>query len=1197
MRLSADGKTILSVTRLANDVTELELSPNDEITVACGTEGLHRLSANGSRLMWSWQPAEADAYLHRLDVSHDGSDPSRHGFCAVLEPENPSQRFGKAGKGRIYLISPTGQLLTSFRGAAEHTLDVAIHAESQSIYGIGYANRFTWTDDLANARTPVDIPWLISWPWTFTGNGGPPENWRAYDWSAQEWLRDAEGNFLAERDSSGNPLPWLGPDGDPITDQNDEPVTDAEGKAIPRRIPNPRWINGPFSPNKIFRLADGRIFPRDETNSMADTRGNRVAIGEDGFLYTGFEFDGGNSPLRFQPFELGTYQFTDPTDPNSGVAEVAPSRAPFNGGNDLYDSTFNTSTVPKVWVNRCNPNSGEVLAGTVFTCRLTSTRDNTTRLRYGDITADASGRVYLCGDSASGLPILFNRGQIDNGTLVADNPFGPSSYAGGAWSLVLSADFSQRLYCTRLITPLAGPARTRSIAARWLGDQALIAWGGEGHPAAPLHLVDPVQSVAEDAPTQGHFAVLGGQNGGRPLGESVQLNWEVNDEIRTGIPLRNETMEASDLLDLDNDGDADDRIFSYPFDPALPLSPATPDYEGPVFKGGLEVRAFDHTGFTPKATLNPQGRLDFISQPNRGSTATVTGAIYFEKDQLSLQTDEPLTFNTQSFLFYSDSNAQGPVHWLVRDGEQFYVSEESFDRTKILSFQTDISDGRWALYFPENSLAPTFDNVVERNFTDITAIGFVIAQTTPSGARFFQRWSRLTARFAQGVPVNLPPQANFSRSLARAGFGEAVALRSAATDDTGLVSWLWDFGDGTTASGPEVEHAWQAPGRYRIELQVRDQQNAPATFSRPIEITSARSQVAPSRVVATWGGNQTTHQTQRLFEAPAPVATDADKDGEIDDRAERAPLSTALQSTFGKVTLRSAYQAEYLDSTSTATRFRPETTNGTTTNGDPADRFNLRFQPPGPARLSWLLFIEKDQFLNGGNERKVTLDEQSVLRLVDVTRDDNLGQKRWVLREDDTFYVSEELADDLEVGFRPPSSADHGNWATFEATDNLRVASLGGFEPRLFQNITAVGLWMQTETFTANTRHWFNFSHFEFLASVDPDLSFEAYQLASRSQAAIDLAPVDRDLLFPYLTGSTALNPLAINAENLTFPVNPTAQEYQLLLQTSPDLNDWATVPAQSLQIFPTFKRLSLPGDTNRFFRLRAVPSPENPDR
>ena len=54
-------------------------------------------------------------------------------------------------------------------------------------------------------------------------------------------------------------------------------------------------------------------------------------------------------------------------------------------------------------------------------------------------------------------------------------------------------------------------------------------------------------------------------------------------------------------------------------------------------------------------------------------------------------------------------------------------------------------------------------------------------------------------------------------------------IGSNSTDDTGIVSYLWDFGDGTTATEADVEHTFTMQGTYNVMLTVTDDGGLTAT--------------------------------------------------------------------------------------------------------------------------------------------------------------------------------------------------------------------------------------------------------------------------------------------------------------------------------------------------------------------------------
>lgn len=68
--------------------------------------------------------------------------------------------------------------------------------------------------------------------------------------------------------------------------------------------------------------------------------------------------------------------------------------------------------------------------------------------------------------------------------------------------------------------------------------------------------------------------------------------------------------------------------------------------------------------------------------------------------------------------------------------------------------------------------------------------------------------------------ANAPCASQFGFDFCQAGVGQAVTLTANATSGEGATSWLWDFGDGTTASGRIVTHTWTGPGEYTVRLTV-----------------------------------------------------------------------------------------------------------------------------------------------------------------------------------------------------------------------------------------------------------------------------------------------------------------------------------------------------------------------------------------
>jgi peroxiredoxin len=86
---------------------------------------------------------------------------------------------------------------------------------------------------------------------------------------------------------------------------------------------------------------------------------------------------------------------------------------------------------------------------------------------------------------------------------------------------------------------------------------------------------------------------------------------------------------------------------------------------------------------------------------------------------------------------------------------------------------------------------------------------------------------------------NRPPVPSFTRTPSAGDAPLAVYFR--ATDsvdpDGVIVSYAWDFGDGTTGSGPTATHAYESAGTFQATLTVTDDRGRAESVVRAIVVS------------------------------------------------------------------------------------------------------------------------------------------------------------------------------------------------------------------------------------------------------------------------------------------------------------------------------------------------------------------------
>ena len=95
------------------------------------------------------------------------------------------------------------------------------------------------------------------------------------------------------------------------------------------------------------------------------------------------------------------------------------------------------------------------------------------------------------------------------------------------------------------------------------------------------------------------------------------------------------------------------------------------------------------------------------------------------------------------------------------------------------------------------------------------------------------------------ITVNRKPQPNFSvpppyKQCVEANLFTFTDLTIPTKDingnDVPIVSWRWNFGDGTTANTQNTSHTFDAPGTYQVALSVTDANGCVGTFAQPLNI-------------------------------------------------------------------------------------------------------------------------------------------------------------------------------------------------------------------------------------------------------------------------------------------------------------------------------------------------------------------------
>lgn len=187
VRLSSDGKKILSITKIGDYAVDISMDESDNIYIAAANKGLVKLNKLADKMLLN---RTFSKNVYRIDAG-------KTGYTVVLT--RPLFDFdGKMWNNvTCIILNPAGDVLTTFGGASNYTNDVCIDEKTQTAVEVGWKNIYASALPDLTDYLPVDIPGIKAY--SFSGN----LKYVGYNWNGDitspNWVNKSENNMADSR--------------------------------------------------------------------------------------------------------------------------------------------------------------------------------------------------------------------------------------------------------------------------------------------------------------------------------------------------------------------------------------------------------------------------------------------------------------------------------------------------------------------------------------------------------------------------------------------------------------------------------------------------------------------------------------------------------------------------------------------------------------------------------------------------------------------------------------------------------------------------------------------------------------------------------------------------------------------------------------------------------------------------------------
>jgi PKD repeat protein len=251
----------------------------------------------------------------------------------------------------------------------------------------------------------------------------------------------------------------------------------------------------------------------------------------------------------------------------------------------------------------------------------------------------------------------------------------------------------------------------------------------------------------------------------------------------------------------------------------------------------LRVTAYDETFNTlaniPVTLSTNAGRLNSsgnVLTTNASGVAEdlLTTTVTAEVTAASGGVDASITVNVETNEGPTAAFVYSPTNPKVDEKVNFNASGSTDQDGTIVSFQWDFGDGHSGS-----------GQTVTHQFGDAGTFAVVLVVQDNSG-------NRDSTNQAVSVSEGEGPSASFVYSPANPAENETIYFNASQSNDEDgtIVSFDWDFGDGTTGKGQTITHRYGSGGSYTVLLRVTDDDGNIDTASQTVSVGDNESPVA-----------------------------------------------------------------------------------------------------------------------------------------------------------------------------------------------------------------------------------------------------------------------------------------------------------------------------------------------------------------